>query len=356
MKTKLITIALLAILSSCMVSKKKFDELAVEKGSLEVEKADAANALKLEQAKNDDLELENEAQLKKIAEITNEKAKTAEDLKNLKEQYQVLSQVSNADAKRLSLEMKKAQNLQASLEQKNNVLASKTLELETKTQEMVRLGKDLEQKQSELDKKNLELEAKNQTLKKDRKHIDSLNSTLADREKRVVELEEILRKQEEAVEGLRSKITASLLSFSSDELQIEVKDGKVYVSLAENLLFKSGKYTIDPKGIQALKDLSVVLAKQTDVDIVVEGHTDDVPYNGSGVLKDNWDLSVKRATTVVRELEKNSVDSKRLVAAGRGENLPKEIGTTKEVRAINRRIEIIISPSLGELYKLLEAK
>lgn len=356
MYIRIAAILVLASLSSCLVSKKKFDDLNVEKSSLEVEKAKAAKALKVEKSKNKDLTSENDAQNEKITKVTNEKAKITEDLNSLREQYQVLSQVSSSDAQKLNLEMKKAKNLQASLEQKNKTLGIKTKELEENQAALAQASNGLQAKQKELDKKNLELVNKNKTLEIDRIHIDSLNSTLADREKRVIELEEILKKQEAAVEGLRSKITGALLSFSSDELQIEVKDGKVYVSLAENLLFKSGKYTIDPKGIQALKNLSVVLAKQTDVDIVVEGHTDDVPYNGSGILKDNWDLSVKRATTVVRELEKNSVNPKHLVASGRGENSPKQEGETKEVRAVNRRIEIIISPSLGELYQLLESK
>jgi len=128
------------------------------------------------------------------------------------------------------------------------------------------------------------------------------------------------------------------------------------VSLAENLLFKSGQYKIDEKGVQALKKLSLVLAKQEDLDIIVEGHTDDVPFNGSGKIKDNWDLSVLRATTVVRELQKNNVKPEHLIATGRGEYLPKKEGKSKEIRAINRRIEIVISPKLNELFQILDKK
>jgi chemotaxis protein MotB len=334
MLKKISILVLCTSLGACVVSKKKFDALNVEKSGLEVEKADCNEALKSEQNKNKDLTAENEAQKKKIQELSDAKLKTEADLKQLKEQYQILSQVSNTDAQKLKQEIEKTQNLQETLEQKTATLDAKTKELDAKNQALRLAQKDLE---------------------KDRKSIDSLNKTLAAREKRVAELEEILAQQKAAVEALRSKVAASLMAFSKDELQVEVKDGKVYVSMAEILLFKTGQYNIDTKGLQALKDLSVVLAKQTDVDIVVEGHTDNVAFTSSTLPKDNWDLSVLRATTVVRELQKNGVAPKTLVASGRSQYLPKVEGNTTTDKALNRRIEIIISPSLEELYKLLES-
>ena len=335
MKKRILYISLALVLGSCVVGKKKYDALNVEKSGLEVDKKECNDALTTEQAKVAALTTEGEALQTKIADILKEKGILEKDLAKLKEQYQILSQVSSVDAQKLKQEMEKAQNLQETLEQKNETLNSKTKELE---------------------KNNLALRQAEQKLLEDRKSIESLNSTLAAREKRVKELEDILAKQEAAVENLRKKVTNALMAFSSDELQIEVKDGKVYVSMAENLLFKSGQYTIDTKGLQALKDLSVVLAKQSDVDIVVEGHTDNVAFNGPSIPKDNWDLSVLRATTVVRELQKNGVSPKSLVASGRSQFLPKKEGNSVQDRALNRRIEIIISPSLAELYKLLESK
>ena len=332
---KISVICLAAVLGSCVVGKKKYDALNVEKSGLEVDKKECADALATEQSKIGQLSAESEAQKKKILDLADQKMKTENDLKQLKEQYQILSQVSSSDANKLKLEMDKAKNLQETLEQKNKVLDTKSKELESKNEALRKAETD---------------------LASDRKNIEALNSTLAAREKRVKELEAILAKQEEAVETLRKKVTNALLAFSSDELQIEVKDGKVYVSMAENLLFKSGQYTIDTKGLQALKDLSVVLAKQSDVDIVVEGHTDNVAFNGASIPKDNWDLSVLRSTTVIRELQKNGVAPKSLVASGRSQYLPKKEGNTAQDRALNRRIEIIISPSLAELYKLLETK
>ena len=349
MKKVVLYSSILILLSACVVSKKKFDELNVEKSGLAVDKADCEKLLAQEKEKNSELNTQTEALEQKVSGLEKDKNQLEKDLSLLKDQYDKLSKISSSDSKQLELEIQKANNLRKNLEDKTKALEKKTAELEKKTAE-------LDARKKELNDKNLELQKKNQILLEDRKNIEALTSTLEEREKRVQELEEILKKQEEVVEKIRSKVANSLLSFSSDELQVEVKDGKVYVSLAQNLLFKSGKYTLDSKGVEALKNLSDVLKKQTDVDIVVEGHTDDVPYKGSGTIKDNWDLSVLRATAVVRELQKNEVDPTHLFPTGRGEHSPKKEGTTTEDRALNRRIEIIISPSLDELYKLLESK
>lgn len=344
------------LFSSCVVSKKKFDELLIEKSALEVDKAGVATALDQSKQRSADLKIEKDACIEKSIALAYERDSVTKSLTDLQSQYKIVSATAFNDANKLSIEEKRVMNLMSDIKKQNAILDKKTLELETKSAALLISNTELSRKQNELSQKNKELEQKDQTLQKERKYIDSLNVVLEDREKKVDELQSILSKQEEAVESLRSKVTGALLSFSSDELQIEVKDGKVYVSLAENLLFKSGQYRIDTKGQKALQDLSQVLSKQKEVDIVVEGHTDDVPLNGSGTIKDNWDLSVMRATSVVRELQKSGVEPQNLVPAGRGEYSPKRDGKTKEIRAANRRIEIIISPSLAELYKLLETK
>lgn len=317
------------------MAKKKYDALNIAKSGLEVDKDDCVTSLQLEQQKSSDLTTEITVLTEKVSTVEKERNQISTDLKLLQEQYDKLSKISSSDANQLALETEKANNLRVNLESKTEALERKTKELNLRTEE---------------------LNKKNGILARDTKNIEILKKTLADREKRVQELEEIIKKQEDMVEGIRSKVANSLLSFSSDELQVEVKDGKVYVSLAQNLLFKSGKYKVDTKGLTALKNLSEVLVKQKDIDIVVEGHTDDVPYKSAGVIQDNWDLSVLRATAVVRELQKNNVDPKRLVPAGRADNSPKKVGKTTEARALNRRIEIVISPSLDELYKLLDSK
>jgi chemotaxis protein MotB len=136
-----------------------------------------------------------------------------------------------------------------------------------------------------------------------------------------------------------------------------MKNGKVYVSLDEKLLFKSASWDIDANGRNALKKLAGVLEKNTDIQIMIEGHTDDVPYNpGNGQLVDNWDLSLKRATTVVRVLlDGSSINPQRLTASGRSEYLPVDARKVADARQKNRRTEIILTPNLDELYRLIDA-
>lgn len=147
----------------------------------------------------------------------------------------------------------------------------------------------------------------------------------------------------------------ALLGFEGNGLTISVQDGKVYVSMDDKLLFRSGSFDIEPKGAEAVRELGIVLAQNPDINIMVEGHTDDVPYRPNGNLKDNLDLSAKRATTVTRLLlENEDIDPSRIIAAGRGEYLPKDKAKTSEARAKNRRTEIILSPKLDELMQLMD--
>ncbi len=170
---------------------------------------------------------------------------------------------------------------------------------------------------------------------------------------RVNELEEALRAREEALNQIRRKVSDALLGFEGKGLTITQRNGKVYVSMDDKLLFKSGSFDIDPNGAKAVRDLAVVLAANPDIDVMVEGHTDNVPYRGSGQLKDNLDLSVKRATTVTRLLLENpGIAPGRIISAGRGEWLPVDTADSDLARQKNRRTEIILSPKLDELIKL----
>jgi chemotaxis protein MotB len=188
------------------------------------------------------------------------------------------------------------------------------------------------------------------------KEIAQKEKMLADREKKLQELEEVIARKDQAVNELKNRVASALVGFKSDELSIELKNGKVYVSLAEKLLFKSGSATVDPKGKEALGKLAEVLEKNPDIDIMIEGHTDNVPLI-PGRFEDNWDLSASRALSIVRILtQDNQVDPKRVVAAGRGEYVPVADNATTEGKSRNRRTEIILSPKLDELFKLLEAK
>ncbi len=185
--------------------------------------------------------------------------------------------------------------------------------------------------------------------------IQQLMADLESRESRLREVEDILKKREEANLALQNKLQRALLGFESSGLSIYMKDGKVYVSLTDKLLFDTGSIVIDSKGRTALTELAKVLQEQTDIVIMVEGHTDNARVVNLGQIKDNWDLSVLRATSVVRFLvDVQKIDPTRIIASGRGESRPLELGTTNEARSKNRRIEIALSPQLDELFKLLE--
>ena len=171
---------------------------------------------------------------------------------------------------------------------------------------------------------------------------------------KVRNLEEMLSQKANAINELRDKLIAALLGFDENELSVEVKNGKVYVSLSEQLLFKSGSIKVDPKGKQALVKLAAVLNKNPETNILVEGHTDDDPIKSTAIA-DNWDLSVLRATSIVRILKDNKVDPKRIIAAGRGEHYPLDTNKTAAGKKKNRRTEIILSPKLEEIFKLLES-
>jgi chemotaxis protein MotB len=218
-----------------------------------------------------------------------------------------------------------------------------------------KISGELQATQEQLLKKQDELKLMESQLNNQKKNLDELTVELKKREARVAELEDVLKKKDDAVNGLKKKLSEALFGFEGKGLTITQKNGKVYVSMDENLLFASGSTTVEDKGIDALKKVAKVLEQNTDINIVIEGHTDDVPMTGKGDIKDNWDLSVMRATSIVKIITKNSsVDPRRLTAAGRGEYFPIDPAKTPEARKKNRRTEIILTPKLDEIFKVLE--
>lgn len=209
--------------------------------------------------------------------------------------------------------------------------------------------KDLRERYAEMDQNYAKLRSNSSS------EINKLSSDLQKREQRLKEVEEILRKRDEATNQLKEKLQQALLGFTKSGLTVEIKNGKVYVSLTDKLLFPSGSIVIDEKGKQALTQLAEVLKQQPEINIAVEGHTDSQKITNLGQIKDNWDLSVLRSTSVVRYLtEVSKVESVRMTATGKGEFQPLEENTTAEGRSRNRRIEIVLSPKLDELYDLIK--
>ncbi|MBY0245252.1 MAG: OmpA family protein [Sphingobacteriaceae bacterium] len=192
-------------------------------------------------------------------------------------------------------------------------------------------------------------------LKKLSDNLNKMSEDLKKREERLREVEEILRKRDEATLALKEKLQKALLGFQKSGLSVDIRNGKVYVSLTDKLLFSSGSIIIDENGLKALNGLATVLKTQKDINISVEGHTDNQRVNNLGQIKDNWDLSVLRATSVVRHLtDTEGIETERITATGKGEYQPLDKANTSEARSHNRRIEIVLSPKLDELYNLIK--
>jgi len=207
-------------------------------------------------------------------------------------------------------------------------------------------------------KKNRELlaqlEAKEQALATENERLKKLEKNLAERSNRVNELESLIAAKDQAMRNLKDAVSRALTDFEGKGLTVEQRDGKVYVSMENKLLFSSGSWAVGVEGKKAVEQLGAVLADNPEIAILIEGHTDNVPYTGNGQLKGNWDLSTKRATSIVEILKANdNIKPENLTAAGRGEYAPIATNETGEGRAKNRRIEVILTPKLDEITKLL---
>ena len=206
---------------------------------------------------------------------------------------------------------------------------------------------------TELQATQADLQKKEDDLRRLEQELNQKSAALVEREAKVAELQGVLARQDSMVTALKNTVSQALLGFTGQGLTVEEKNGKVYVSLEERLLFASGSTVVDPKGVSALKELAKVLEINKDINVMVEGHTDDVPISGQ-CIKDNWDLSVMRATSVVRILLNSSnITPSRLTACGKGEYSPLENAKTADARRKNRRTEIILTPKLDELFKIL---
>ncbi|MBT8304180.1 MAG: OmpA family protein [Bacteroidia bacterium] len=199
-----------------------------------------------------------------------------------------------------------------------------------------------------------QLEAKEQALASESSRLEQLKKELEARSSRVQELESLIASKDAAMRQLKDAISAALTNFEGKGLTVEQRDGKVYISMENKLLFSSGSWAVGVEGRQAVKQLGNVLAENPEISVLIEGHTDNVPYAGNGQISGNWDLSTKRATAIVEILRENAgIKAENLTAAGRGEFAPIATNATSEGKAKNRRIEVILTPKLDEISKLL---
>jgi chemotaxis protein MotB len=307
----------LSLISSCVVGKKKYDELNKRKSRLETDLANCGDTLTLTKAERDRLAAQLDQLNKEAEALRSDTAAKGKEFRKVSKEYEDLSNTFEGLLKKHA----KLENFSAA--------------------ESDRLTKDLL--------------ARDKQLKESQRKNDSLAANLKQREERVKELEKVLADKEKAVNDLKQKVSNALLSFKDKDLSIQIKNGKVYVSLAEQLLFKSGSTEVDPVGVEALKKLATALKDSKDVSVMVEGHTDDVPLKPSNGMKDNWDLSVLRATSITRILIQGGVAPVNILPSGRGEFMPVVEGKNTDARKQNRRTEIILTPKLDELFKVLES-
>jgi chemotaxis protein MotB len=316
LKNKLVvSILVVAGLTSC-VSSKVYKELEDKYASLKKERNDLADEnqeLKTNKNKLDnDLTTLQKAYEEAVAErdkLRQDYVAAENNLKNLQASYDALEQNSSAA---ITENVKKNRELLAQLEAKEKALAEEN----TRLQEL-------------------------------KKQLDA-------RSNRVDELERVIAAKDASMKKLKDALSKALLDFEGKGLTIEQRGGKVYVSMENKLLFESGSWAVGTEGSRAVRQLGNVLAQNPDIAILIEGHTDNVPYKGSGQVNDNWDLSTKRATAIVQILKENSaINPENLTAAGRGEFAPVATNETPEGKAKNRRIEVILTPKLDEVTKLL---
>ncbi len=329
--TKAPVILTVAIFISSCVSTKQYKETLSEQQQCETnlaqtkKEADSLSVLSNERQANID------KLSKEKSTLISDSAISGENLRQLKNKYSALD--SEHD---LLLERQKMMESGSEADKK------KLAELFHKSQTA------LVEQETMLRKMSAEIEKKEQDLHK--AQID-----LKQREKRTNELESIIYRKDSAVKALKQHIADALIGFKNSGLTVEQRNGKVYVSVDEKLLFQSGSWIVDAKGQDALKKLSKALETQAGINIMVEGHTDNVAFSGSNQVKDNWDLSVMRATAITKLILTDSkLKPNQVTAAGRSEYLPVEKANTPEARQKNRRTEIIISPKVDELLKILE--
>lgn len=341
MQTKIIRVlvffATISLIFSCVPSS-KFEQLKEKKERCENER----DEIKAQNEEYTTASKELKSELDRLEEINNSLVRD--------------STIRGSSYRTLTLQYDKINELYNTLLSNSDKLragadaeASKTLAL-------------LQETRDELQRKEDELRALESRLNSEKSNLETLRTQLQLKESeinrknaQVAELQSVLNSKDSIVNSLREKVSNALLGFEGDGLTVTKKNGKVYVSLEEQLLFQSGKWAVDPKGQQALRKLSNVLVQNADINIMIEGHTDDVPFNGNSGIEDNWDLSAKRATSIVKILlENKQLEPKRLIASGRGEFLPIDPAETKEARRKNRRTEIILSPDLDEVLQLLE--
>lgn len=311
-----IGLVLIALSSSC-VSKKVFNEL---------------------ETKFADLKKENRKTLDLYDSISKSKSKLDIDYSTLKKDYEK----TKAERDKLAIDFAAADKNLKTLQASYNALEKNSDE-------------SLKENMAKNRELLAQLEAKEKALAAEKERLNKLSADLKKGTDRVNELESIMAAKEAAMKKLKDALSKSLKAFEGKGLTVNQRDGKVYVSMENKLLFESGSWAVGPEGKKAVVLVGSVLAQNPDISVLIEGHTDNDKFAGAvGQIENNWDLSTKRATAIVTILSENKgVKKDNLTAAGRGEFAPLMSNDTPEGKAKNRRIEIILTPKLDEISKML---
>lgn len=313
LKKVIFSLVIVFVLQSC-VSKKVYQEL---------------------ETKFNKLRTSNTELIKEKDDLVTAKKNLEAELTTLKSDFEKL----NVEKQNLSQELLALQTKYKNLDESYKALSAQS------SQELA--------EQSEKNQQLLaQLEEKEQKLAEESLRLENLQNELNARSTQIEELQALIDAKESQMQKLKTAISNALHNFEGNGLTVEQKNGKIYVSMENKLLFNSGSWAVGTEGKQAVEQLANVLSENPDINVLIEGHTDNVPYKGSTLI-DNWDLSVKRATAIVRILKNKDVNPMQITAAGRSEFLPVGSNETKEGKAKNRRIEIILAPNLDEISKLL---
>jgi len=329
----LFVLGLSSILLSSCVTAKKYKELESKRKSCQEENAQL-------KSENDKFRTQNN-------ELSSELAKYQQQVKNLKEDTTSIGR----NCRRIAGSYK---DLNKSY---NDLLVKHEASVKGNQAETRKILAELQKAQADLMQREDSLAMLEKEFLAKKNALDLLSQQLAEKDYAYQQMRNELDRKDSAMNALRNSVAEALVGFENDGLTITRKNGRVYVSMENKLLFPSGSFTINPKGADAIKKLAKVLESHADIKVLVEGHTDNVPYSGKGNLSDNWDLSAKRATSIVRIFtSSSSVDPERITAAGRGEFSPIASNETAEGRSKNRRTEIILVPDLSKLYDIVSTE
>jgi chemotaxis protein MotB len=319
-------LALIVLFLQACVPARKFEEVA-EKQEICAQELKTLKTLRTElETENTEFKSLNDQLLEETKQLKKDTTLLGKSFRTKEKQYEKIDQLNQRIQDQLAI-LQKGQSLE-----KKRLLA----DLEKRKAELLLSEDRLRKFEMDLNAKKIELE--------------KITKELTEREKRVNELEEIIASKDAVVKALKDKVAKALLGFKDKGLSVEQKDGKVYVSMDAKLLFASGSTKVDAQGLKALIELAKVLEDQQDLEILVEGHTDTDKMKSSSHPSDNWELSVLRATSVVKiMLENSKMTPTTISAAGRGEFIPID----SENKAKNRRIEVVLIPKLDELFEII---